>query len=311
MTMEWLDQHFKELDGFPRPNWEAIYEDVDKNFKELEQHDLWCDIARSWMGRLTSRLPSNYSIHESENFILVAAESDKYVTLFQEFLERTLKKILSTLPNIASDNGFGKHVVLLFDNIDHYYSYIFHFYSDDREYGLSAGVYLNNGYGHFAIPHQELNYVESTASHEMTHALVSHLPIPAWLNEGMAVSIENLLTGSAPLEMNNEIFAEHQSFWGEEEIQEFWSGDAFSRSDEGQKLSYHLAQFAVNALSKDYDSFVEFANKAHYSDGGESAAKEVYEGSLGNLISQFFGEGEWGPKSETWPEKDTSAMIDK
>ena len=304
--MKWIEQHIKEVDGLPRPNWESIFDDVEKNHNESDPHELWCNIARSWVSRLASKLPDNYSTHETENFIVLTSESDKYVTLFQDFLERTLKKILSILPGIASDDGYGKHVVLLFGDIDHYYSYIFHFYSDDLEYGLSSGLYINNGYGHFALPCRELGYVETVASHEMTHALVSHLPLPTWLNEGIAVNIENMITGSSPLEMNEEMYQKHLSFWSEREIQEFWSGDAFYRSDEGQELSYHLAQFSVNALSKGYDDFIQFVNKANFSDGGETAAEEVYEGSLGNLIHQFFGEGEWAPKPEVWDKPDSS-----
>jgi len=290
--MEWLDQHIREVDNFPRPNWEAIYADVESKHKESDQHDLWCGIARSWMNRLTSSLPPSYAVHESDNFILVTLESEKYISTFQIFLERTLKRIVNTLQGIASDEGFGKHVVLIFDDIDLYYSYLSYFYENDGEYGLSSGVYLNNGYGHFAFPHQELSYAESIAAHEMTHALLSHLPIPAWLNEGMAVGVEDLITGSASQRMDNEMYARHQSFWGEKEIQEFWSGESFHRTDEGQELSYHLAQFIVNSLSQDYDKFVEFANRAHFSDGGEAAANEVYEGSLSNLVTQYFGEAE-------------------
>lgn len=135
----------------------------------------------------------------------------------------------------------------------------------------------------------------------MTHALLSHLPIPRWLDEGLAVSMEDIITSSSPLRMNNRLFSQHELFWGENEIQEFWSGDSFYRTDEGQRLSYQLAQFAVDALSKEYETFIQFANKAHFSDGGESAANEVYEGSLANLISNFFGDGEWLPNPEKWP----------
>ena len=311
--MDWLNKHFSEIDNFPRPNWEAIYADVEKKHKDKDkdQHELWCDIGRSWMNRLTARLPSNSKIHESDNFILVTSESDKYVSLFQGFLERTLKRIVNTLHGIASDDGFGKYVVLIFDDIDSYYSYLSYFYEHDGVYGLSSGVYLNKGYGHFAFPHQDLSFAETITAHEMTHALVSHLPIPAWLNEGMAVSIENLITGSSPLRMDNETYARHRSFWGEKEIQEFWSGDSFHRPDEGQELSYHLAQFAVNSLSHDYEAFIKFVNKAHYSDGGEAAANEVYEGSLGNLIIQFFGEGEWTPNPAIWNKTHSRGEIDE
>lgn len=250
------------------------------------------------MKQLLSKLPSTYSIHESDNFILVTSESSRYVSLFQEFLERTRVRITSALHNIASDEGFGKNVVLIFDEIDTYYTYMSYFYEQEGVFGLSSGVYLNKGYGHFAFQHQELSHAESIAAHEMTHALLSHLPIPAWLNEGIAVSIEHMVTGSSPLRMDNETYSRHMAFWGKSEIQEFWSGVSFGRPDEGQELSYHLAHFVVNSLSQDFEAFTEFSNRAHFKDGGEQAANEVFGCSLGSLIEQFFGEGQWDPNPQ-------------
>jgi len=109
--------------------------------------------------------------------------------------------------------------------------------------------------------------------------------------------------------MDNEVDACHQAFWGEKEIQQFWSGESFHRPDEDQELSYHLAQFAVNSLSQDYEAFVRFVNAANFSDAGESAAYNIYAGSLGNLIARFFGEGEWSPRPETWPEEPTDTAV--
>lgn len=298
--MQWLAQYIHDIEDFPRPDWKSIYEEVDRRHKDSDQDVLWSNIARTWMSRLIENLHAGYAIYESDNFLLVTSESDSYVSPFHAFLERTLKRILSTLQGIATDDGFGKYVVIIFDDIDMYYSYLSYFYEKEGVFGLSSGIYLNKGYGHFAFPHQNLVYAESIAAHEMTHALLSHLPIPAWLNEGMAVSMENMITGSAPLRMDNELYSRHKSFWGEEEIQQFWSGDAFHRPDEGQELSYSLAQFAVNSLSRDYETFIAFANKAHYEDAGEAAANEVYKGSLGGLIAQFFGEGQWQPEPHRW-----------
>ncbi len=302
--MEWLNKYFDEVDNFPRPNWEGIYEHVEIHFKDQDQDKLWCDIANAWMQKIKPILSDDYQTHESDNYILVTLEADRYVTLLQGFLESTLKKILSTLKGIASDEGFGKYVVIVFNDADEYYSYMSHYYPEEGAFGLSSGAYLNNGYGHFVFPHQDVTYAESIISHEMTHSLLSHLPIPLWLNEGMAVTIEDMITGSAPLRMDNELFERHKAFWGEKEIQEFWSGEAFHRPDEGQELSYSLAQFAVKSLSHDYEDFVRFVNKANVDDGGESAAIDVFGGGLGGLISQFFGDGDWTPKPQEHKQED-------
>lgn len=88
--MEWVNQYINDVDSVPRPNWEAIYTHVEENYKNVDQHELWCQIARAWMQRLISSLNSEYKIHESTNFIIVTSESEQYVSAFQEFLERTL-----------------------------------------------------------------------------------------------------------------------------------------------------------------------------------------------------------------------------
>ena len=109
MTIDWIDQYIDEIDGIPRPNWEAIYEYVDKNLVDKNQHDLWNKIAHTWMNKITPILSADYSIHESDNFILVTSQSDRYVSTFLNFLEYSLKRILTTLRGITSDDGFGKY----------------------------------------------------------------------------------------------------------------------------------------------------------------------------------------------------------
>ncbi len=298
--MNWIDRFIEEKENFSRPDWDGISNYVEKNLKNEDQHLLWCDIATIWINKIKNNLPENFKVYESENFIILTDESEKYASKFLSFLEHALKRILTTLNGIASDEGYGKLVILMFENVDTYYSYTSYFYHEDGEYGLSSGVYLNHGYGHFAFPHIDLSYAEIVAAHEMTHALLVHLPIPKWLNEGIAVTIENMFSSYGGSEDEAEIYKEHCSFWDEKEIQEFWSGDSFSRTDEAQKLSYHLAQLAVKSLSSDYEAFTKFVNNAHFSDAGEQAAKNCFGGTLGNLISQFFGENNWSPEPEKW-----------
>jgi len=298
--MNWLHKYIKETEAFPRPDWNAVYEYVDKECDGTDKQELWCNIARTWLNKLKSKLPANYITHESDNFILLTSEDESYVEHFLNFLEGALNEILTTLTGIASDDGYGKHVVIIFDDIDSYYSYISYFYPDEGVFGISSGVFLNEGYGHFVFPHQDIAYAESIAAHEMTHALLAHLPIPVWLNEGIAVTVENHIVGALPFRIDKEMIERHRKFWGKDEVQEFWSGESFVRADEGQELSYHLAQFAVTTLSQDYDTFVQYANKADHSDGGEAAANEIFEGSLGGLLINILGDEDWSPKSTTW-----------
>lgn len=170
------------------------------------------------------------------------------------------------------------------------------FYPEDSKVGLSGGVYLNDGYGHFVFPAQDITFSESVAAHELTHACLFHLPIPLWLNEGLAMSMEDVVLNRNHFQMDRAIIAKHQTYWNEENIQTFWDGSSFANTDAGQALSYHLGQLLVRNISEDYAQFARFCKVAHVSDGGEKALLETFDISLGDLIEGLLGDGDWKPK---------------
>lgn len=162
--------------GFPRPDWVAIAELIEVE-PESEWDRLWTDRARSWVKATAECLKGSYRVSETENFIVLSAENDRYTELLSSFLEGARRKILMTLDGIASDSGFGKHVALVFDAQEPYYEYISHFYPDRGEFVLNSGIFINSAYGHFAFPFLEMFEAEATSAHELTHAFLSHLPM--------------------------------------------------------------------------------------------------------------------------------------
>ena len=280
-----------------RPDWAAIADSMPPELSDEEQQQLWLIECKKWLGSIADEFGGSYRIAESENFLILSDESDRYVDVFSSFLERTLKRILKTLNGIAADDGFGKHVAVIFKDSDEYYRYVSLFYPEEGEFGMSAGMYINEGYGHFIFPSQDITYAEPTAVHELTHACLSHLPIPLWLDEGLAVLMEDALAGNH-LYLDQEIVSRHQAFWNLQTIQEFWSGDSFSRIDEGQELSYNLAHVLVRNLVQNFEVFAQFCNLANYSDAGEQAAQEVLGCSLAHLVGSFLGEGDFKPRDK-------------
>lgn len=305
--MDWLPQYLNTNNRLPHPNWELVYKHIDEHLSHLESDTFWVEVARQWLSKLSAALEGDYKNVESENFILLSAEGASYTSTFLKFLEHSRAQLLKALNGITSDHGYGKHVVIIVSDNDTYYDYISNYGPEAGTYGLSSGMYINYGYGHFIFPHQEIDQAMPIAAHEMTHALLTHLPIPTWLNEGLAMNMERLICNIPSPRLNRAMFEQHEEFWQETRIQEFWHGGSFSRPDVGQELSYHLAQILVNNLAENYDSFVSFANKANWQDGGENAIKEVFDISLGDMIYNFIGDGEWSPQPGTWQE---SSILD-
>lgn len=303
IDVSWLKQCLFIQEELPRPDWGRVQKHVDDNFsvEGLDLDHLWCEIAREWMCLLMQNFSDDYKVTESENFILISSAGDSYNKGMSKHLEYCRRRILFVSKGITSDVGFGKFVVIMFNDIESYYKYVSYFYgADEGAYGLSSGMYINNGYGHFVFVNDDMFIVEPIIAHEMTHALLSHLPIPLWLNEGLAVNMEASISNFSPERINKAGYQQHEDFWALDEIQEFWKGESFFRADVGQKLSYQLAQLMVSRFNESYDVFVEFVNVAHVDDAGEKAMNDIFGMSLGDLAAGFLGEGEWQPDPNSW-----------
>jgi hypothetical protein len=296
-----FEESIQYPDEFPRPDWETIHKAIEDQ-PEAERADLWNAAVMLWLAKLIEVLGPAYRIQESDNFLIVTSADDNFADMLADFLESSRTNILTTMEGIAADDYAHKHVVIIFDSEEQYYPYISYFYPDEGEFAMSGGIYVIEGYRHFVFPRVADDIIYSVAAHELAHACLSHLDLPMWLHEGLARTMEDKITGSGPPQMYREQYERHRLFWNEDTIQQFWSGDSFMRPDEGSDLSYELARFAVETLSNDYDIFREFVLDTKSSDSGEAAAIKRYGRSLGELIEQFFGEGNWTLKPERWKE---------
>lgn len=169
-------------------------------------------------------------------------------------------------------------------------------------------MYISHGCGHFVAVKAELRAIEPVIAHELTHACLSHLPLPAWLNEGLAVNTERGLSPppgdpfgarSTPQQMH----ARHQRFWGADEIQQFWSGKSFLRADEGNELSYDLARIMVAHFAADWTRFRRFGLAADLADSGAAAAREHLGLDLGDAVRALLdadSQTVWSPEPGLW-----------
>lgn len=278
-----------------KPDWNEIEKTIGANLSHEELSSKWSTECSKWLNSIAQEYGEDYRVVETDNFSILSNETDRYTKLFSEFLERTLKRILHTLNGIALDEGYGKHVAMIFHDIDKYYEYVSLFLPDEGEFGLSSGMYINEGYGHFVFPSQDIGFAEPISVHELTHACLAHLPIPLWLNEGLAVLMEEALAGNQ-LILDREIVSRHQNYWNDETIEMFWSGESFFAIDEGQELSYNLAHVLVRNISQEYSSFKSFCTNANFEDAGEEAAQKHLGYSLEQIVGTFLGEGNWVPK---------------
>ena len=131
--------------------------------------------------------------------------------------------------------------------------------------------------------------------HELAHNSVAHLPLPLWLNEGVAQAIERLLKTRGEPVLDQELADDLRNYWTEENIQEFWAGTSFRQPGDAQKLSYSLAEVIVQLLAGGEGDFKEFLRRASYVDAGQTAALDCLGINLGDALATFLGPGEWRP----------------
>lgn len=76
--------------------------------------------------------------------------------------------------------------------------------------------------------------------------------------------------------------------------------EKFMRPDDGQPLSYELAQVLVSLAARDYEALRRFCTEARREDGGDAAAGECPGHTLGELAAAVLGPGDWAPRPQAW-----------
>ncbi len=292
--------------GFPRLNWEAISEWVEGLDSPLRA-SAWAQAEVAWLLRVRDSLSGEYRLDTLGDALLLSSLDENVARSTLDFMTKTVKRISSILEGVASRPEWGHDILIIFDDDETYYRYVSHFYGNDGEFAASGGIFINDGCSHFVTMKSDLRVVEPTIVHELTHSCLVHLPIPAWLNEGLAVNTERRL--SPPLAPDlltpQQMHAKHKAFWDTSKIQEFWSGKSWLRTDDGNMLSYDLARILVNEFAADWEPFKQFALKADMSDAGYSSALEHLDVDLGAAVCAILElepQPAWKPQPEAWPE---------
>jgi hypothetical protein len=257
-----------------------------------------------WANQLCHDLAGDYQVHESPNFLVITEAPDHIARDACSSYESALKQILGSLAGVASDAGFGKQLVLMFARLDEYYRYITYFYPEG-EHPMSGGVCLNGeGYLHFVFPTPDYSSYRTVLVHELTHGCLAHLPLPTWLNEALAMRMEEVVCGSTDFALDGELYDRHVAHWNADSIQGFWTGESWSIPGDSFELSYSLAQVLWRKIEVDVgasnDQIRRFIATSQAGDGGEGACQSIFGRSLGDLVAGFLGEREWKPNPGTW-----------
>lgn len=259
------------------------------------------DAKRAWLLHVRDALGENFQITESKTALLLSSLNPNTARTTANFMGNALEQVLGALDGLAQAPQRGKDILIVFEDAESYYRYLSFYYPDAAARGLSRGMYLRAGVGHFVVVKADLYAIQSMMVHEVTRNCLVHLPLPLWLNMGIAVNTARQLVsnkkscgGCGSQQLHHMLLA----YWNESEIQGFWSGASFQRADEGLELSYELARIMVELLAKDWPSFRNFVISAYADDAGAAAARAHLDMDLGELICALLERDyrpEWSP----------------
>jgi hypothetical protein len=291
-------------EDIPHPDWSSVRAWVD-GLPPERRSAAWLASERAWLDWLRGAIGLDYRLHESATALLLTTQDDRMARVKLDYLATTLRRIERVLEDIVDADSLGKEILIAFHDEDDYYRYVSGFYPEEGEFAMSSGMHINAGCSHFVTHGLDLDRIEPVIVHEMTHGCLAHLAIPAWLNEGLAVTVERVFAPRALDPYHQlELFNEHRRFWTPALIQEFWSGASYLRPDEANELSYDLGRILVDGLSKDdWGAFKHFVRDAQLADAGSAAAAQHLHLDLGEFMRLFLqrDDGVWAPSPATWP----------
>ncbi len=274
---------------YPMPNWAVEYEQLkEKKLERVELEQFWDVRCREWVRLLRESLGSEYQAHESTHFWLLCSQDLPTAEKLLRWAEKCYAQYARNLAGIAPPK-VGRIPMVVLKDLDYYYEYISEYYPDG-EHAHSAGVYLYQGYGHFAFCFQGLNYAERVIAHELIHAFLLGLKIPLWLNEGIAQVAEMGMTQQGHVMEDAFIH-----YWNSRTIQGFWRGAWFDPKNPGPRHCYYLAVLLTRRLTKDMNRFREFVKMVRREDAGYAAMLEVYGVRMEDLVAEHLGPGDWIP----------------
>lgn len=291
--------------GLPHVNWEKAKQWVDQNAPCEHQEDVWNELAERWLDRLAQALPGNYQFYVSKHFTLLAYRAEDEIRAVGRFLEDARRELCRMLGELVSIDFLGRLPVIGLNSEENFVAYLDAVDEGTEETSMPAGVFVGSGYRHVVFhwrgnpgrprrnPDESPDVSETTLilAHELVHALLSHLNMPAWLNEGLAMALmrdANKQTFFAEIREGEPELRVH-------ELQGFWTGADFW-DPEASAQAYELAETLVLRLSGNLKRFRRFVESAKRDDCGDSAAREHLGQSLQEIMNSLLGPGDWAPK---------------
>src|ERR1041385_4694137 len=189
IDLDRLEGAFDFQDGLSRPEWGRISKTIQPLEDAEDRREAWREAVLQWLLRLREELGGDYRVISSRRCALLSLLDRPTAQRLLDFSDTATSAIRSALGEIAWESFDGLQVIIVFAEEDDYYQYISGFHSEG-EHPKSIGVHIHRGYPHVALLYETELRAGQTILHELAHHCLTHLPVPLWLNEGVAQHLQ-------------------------------------------------------------------------------------------------------------------------
>jgi len=303
-----IGEHLFDGQGFPILDWKQLAA-WSASAPDAGQRAAAVELGRrAWLLLMQETLGPHAHVLETDDAWVLSSYEPKVAQAAARFMTTARQRIAKLLDGVAHFPAGTRSILVVLDSQEQYYRYITNYYPDEGEFAFSSGMFVDPGCPHFVTVTDDLTNIEPVIAHEMTHSALAYLELPRWLDEGIAVSTEHRVSAShRHVSQQLETMSRHLEFWNTERMQEFWSGESFHRTDDGNALSYDLAQGIVALLGREWTSFTRFVLGAKRDDAGAAAARAALNLDLGELAAatlRFPARKDWSPNPSAWRHAD-------
>jgi hypothetical protein len=269
------------ISGAPQPDRPRLWHSATLHWSELCQN-----VLNRFVDHVALQLP--YSIGQSEHFIVLDRALPGAETRSPLFGEFVLRHILPFLAPIAIVPPFPIVGIFIHDvpTFDMYLGAMGH-----NNSLLPGGSYL---VGKAFPPHLivlntlDLLNLRVTFGHEIIHALIHHLGIPLWLEEGICHHLQADALRVHNLVYETERSAERNAHWHIHGLESFWKGTCFNNV--GAPAYLLAGRMVRQLLQAGPEKFFQFVRNAKPEDAGAAASVEIFGRSLKSFASEFIGQ---------------------
>ena len=191
-----LLRHMQAVNGYPTVDWRAAEAWLTSIADGAGRVAARVDLHRAWLEHLRDALGEHAWLHESDDALIVSSLETPVAAAMGRYVASTRERVAQTLGALAQFPDGVKSVVLVLDDEESYYHYISMFGPAEGEQAFSGGVFVDAGCPHFVVRRDDLSAIEPTIAHELTHSALSHLRLPLWVDEGLAVNTEHRIAGA-------------------------------------------------------------------------------------------------------------------